>query len=75
MAADVEGRSDAFGSADETEFGWAAGEGLDFAVTDSVFIRGEYRFTDLSDIDNDDEAGEVQDLQSHSARVGVGVLF
>jgi outer membrane immunogenic protein len=75
VAADVEGDSDAFGSEDDMEFGWAAGAGVDFAVTDSIFVRGEYRYTDLSDIDNDDDLGEVQDLQSHSARLGVGVLF
>jgi opacity protein-like surface antigen len=38
-------------------------------------VRGEYRYTNLSDFDNDDDAGEVQDLTSHTVRVGVGVLF
>jgi outer membrane immunogenic protein len=74
-AADVDADSDAFGDASDAEFGWTAGAGVDFAVTDKVFIRGEYRYTDLSDIDNDDDGGEVQDLQSHNVRLGVGVLF
>ncbi len=62
-------------SSDNTEWGWTLGAGVDFAVTDNVFVRGEYRYTNLSDFDNDDDAGEVQDLTSHTVRVGVGVLF
>jgi outer membrane immunogenic protein len=58
-----------------TEWGWNIGAGLDFAVTDRVFVRGEYRYTNLSDFDNDDDSGEVQDFDSHAVRLGVGFMF
>jgi outer membrane immunogenic protein len=58
-----------------TEWGWTAGAGVDYAVTDNVFLRGEYRFTMYSEFDNDDDLGELQDLNTHAVRVGVGVKF
>jgi outer membrane immunogenic protein len=36
------------GSTSSTEFGWSAGAGLEYAVTENVTIRGEYLFVDLS---------------------------
>jgi outer membrane immunogenic protein len=80
-AADVDGEfsdgddDDDDDSSGNTEWGWTLGAGVDFAVTDNVFVRGEYRYTNLSDFDNDDDAAEIQDLTSHTVRVGVGVLF
>jgi len=59
----------------DTEWGWTLGAGVDFAVTDNVFVRGEYRYTNFSDMDNDDESGEAQDFDTHAVRLGVGVLF
>ena len=57
------------------EFGWTLGAGVDFAVTDNVFVRGEYRYTDYADFDNDDDEGSVQDLDLHTVRLGAGFLF
>jgi outer membrane immunogenic protein len=59
----------------ETELGWTAGAGVDFAVTDNIFVRGEYRYADFADFDNDDEIAEVQDLETHTIRAGVGFKF
>lgn len=60
---------------DNTEWGWTLGAGVDFAVTDNVFVRGEYRFTNYSDFNNEDDEGEAQDFRTHAVRLGVGVLF
>jgi outer membrane immunogenic protein len=62
---------------DETELGWTAGAGVDFAVTDNIFVRGEYRYADFADFDDDeaDGIGEVQDLETHTIRAGVGFKF
>jgi len=75
-AAKPDADSTAVGEADDDlEWGWTAGAGLEVAVTDRLFVRGEYRFTDLGDFDNDDDIGEVQDLRTHSVRVGAGFRF
>jgi outer membrane immunogenic protein len=58
-----------------TEWGWTLGAGLDYAVTDRIFLRGEYRYTDLADFDNDNDQGEIEDLDSNTFRLGVAVLF
>jgi outer membrane immunogenic protein len=73
--ADLEGEINPGPSASSVDWGWTAGAGVDYAFTDRVFGRVEYRFTDLSDFDNDDDAGEVQDFRSHAIRGGVGVKF
>lgn len=60
----------------QTAVGWTAGAGVEMAVTDNVFGRVEYRYTDLSD-DSYTVAGEDLDagLTSHAVMVGVGVKF
>jgi outer membrane immunogenic protein len=61
----------------ETRAGWTAGAGVDFAFTDNIFVRGEYRYADLGDFDDDEDNGfgEVQDLETHTVRGGVGFKF
>ena len=61
----------------ETEMGWTAGAGVDYAFTDNIFVRGEYRYADYADFDDDedDAIGEVQDLETHTIRAGVGFKF
>jgi len=66
----VAGESD-----DDVEWGWTAGAGLDYAATDHLFLRAEYRFTDLADFDNDDDNGDLQDLRTHAIRLGAGWKF
>jgi outer membrane immunogenic protein len=36
------------GSTSSTEFGWSAGAGLEYAISENVTIRAEYLFVDLS---------------------------
>lgn len=52
--------------------GWTIGAGVDYAVTDSVFVRAEYRFTDYSDRNIQ---GVYVDLDEHRATLGVGFKF
>ena len=58
-----------------TEWGWTIGAGLDYAFTDRIFGRAEYRFTDFSDFDNDDDPGDIEDFTTNAVRVGLGVKF
>jgi outer membrane immunogenic protein len=58
-----------------TEWGWTIGAGVDYAFTDRIFARAEYRFTDFSDFGNDDDPGEIEDFTTNALRVGVGVKF
>lgn len=62
---------------DDVELGWTAGAGIDYAFTDNIFVRGEYRYADFADFDDEeDEAlGEIQDLETHTIRGGVGFKF
>jgi outer membrane immunogenic protein len=48
-AGNVKANLSGFGSTDSTEFGWSAGAGLEYAITENVTIRGEYLFVDLAD--------------------------
>ena len=57
------------------EWGWTAGASFELAVTDRLYVRGEYRFTDLGDFDNDDDIGEVEDLRTHAVRAAAGFRF
>ena len=73
--AGLEGNVSPGPAADSTEWGWTAGVGADYAFTNSLFGRLEYRYTDLSDFDNEDEGGEVQDFRTHAIRAGLGWKF
>lgn len=42
------------------------GTGVDYAVTNNVFLRGEYRYNDL---------GDNADLDQHVVKVGLGAKF
>lgn len=57
---------------DETFNGWTIGAGLDYAVTDNIFGRLEYRYNDFGD---KDIAGVNVDLDQHVVKVGLGVKF
>ena len=60
---------------DSTEWGWTVGAGVDYAFTNSLFGRLEFRYTDLADFDDDDEPGQVEDLTSNALRAGLGWKF
>lgn len=57
----------------ETFHGWTVGAGVDFAVTDNVFLRGEYRYNNFGD--KDIIPGLNADLDQHVVKVGIGVKF
>jgi outer membrane immunogenic protein len=55
-----------------TMVGWTAGAGADFMVTEQVFGRVEYRYTDFG---SQDFSGVSVDDKSHRVTVGLGVKF
>ena len=60
----------------ETFNGYTVGVGLDYAFTDMVFGRVEYRYTDFGDKDfNFGGAAINADVDQHAIRVGLGVKF
>ncbi|WP_457583107.1 outer membrane protein [Ensifer canadensis] len=56
----------------ETFNGWTIGAGVDYAFTDSLFGRAEYRYNDYGD---KDIGGTNVDLDQHQFTVGIGVKF
>lgn len=64
---------------DDKRVGWTAGGGLDYAVTDTVSARLEYRYTDLGEIDSgnaDKSDGLVEaDTRFHAIRAGLSWHF
>lgn len=63
-----------------THFGWTIGGGVEFAVTDSISIKGEYNYVDFGNekynLTGSPFFGvENMDLQMHMARLGVNWHF
>ena len=59
-------------SDDNTMLGYTAGVGTDVMVTDQVFGRVEYRYTDFG---NEDFSGAEVDDKDHRVLFGLGVKF
>jgi outer membrane immunogenic protein len=57
-----------------TMLGWTAGAGVDVKVTENVFVRGEYRYTDFGSDDFTTGSG-TREVDSHDNRVSLGVGF
>ncbi|MGE7367759.1 outer membrane protein [Neorhizobium sp. NPDC001467] len=57
----------------ETFSGWTAAAGVDYAVTDKIFVRGEYRHNDFGD--KDIIRGVNVALDQDVVKVGLGVKF
>ena len=53
------------GKNDALIYGWTAGFGVDWALTDNIFVRGEYEFVQFSQ----------SKLNLNNARVGAGLKF
>ena len=60
------------GDWDRTFHGWTIGKGIDYAVTDNVFVRAEYRYTNYGDRTF---GGVKVDLDQHTATLGVAFKF
>jgi Opacity protein and related surface antigens len=57
---------------DDTLHGWTLGAGVDYAFTDNMFGRLEYRYNDYS---SGDFSGVDVDFDQHVVQVGLGVKF
>ncbi|TWG93768.1 outer membrane immunogenic protein [Mesorhizobium sp. J18] len=60
------------GSETQTMLGWTAGAGMDAKLTENVFGRLEYRYTDYG---SEDFNGLEVDDSNHKVMVGVGMKF
>ncbi|WP_283196650.1 outer membrane protein [Rhizobium sp. BT04] len=56
----------------ETFNGYTVGAGVDFAITNNIFARGEYRYNDFG---KKDILGVDVDLDQHELKFGIGVKF
>jgi outer membrane immunogenic protein len=71
----IEG-SDATSSDTRNSLGLTAGAGAETMVTDSIFARAEYRYTDYQDKNFKLASGRAErGYDEHSLKVGVGVKF
>jgi outer membrane immunogenic protein len=60
----------------ETFHGWTVGAGVDVAVTDNLFLRGEYRYNDFGDKDIISGTPNLNaDLDQSVIKLGVGIKF
>jgi outer membrane immunogenic protein len=57
---------------DDTLNGWTIGAGIDYAFTDTMFGRAEYRYNDYG---SGDVFGQSVDFDQHVFQVGLGVKF
>lgn len=67
-------------SSSDTEWGWTLGGGLEYALSDALSARVEYRYTDLGDTDVEfDGNGNVDKLEFentfHAVRAGLSWHF
>lgn len=67
---------DAAGTARGTALGWTAGAGMDAKLTDNVFGRVEYRYTDFGSTTlNTGSGAQTVSPQNHRIMVGAGLKF
>ncbi len=57
---------------DDTLHGWTVGGGVDYALTDRMFTRIEYRYNDFG---SGDLGGTDIDFSQHTVNVGLAVKF
>ncbi|PRX10406.1 UNVERIFIED_ORG: outer membrane immunogenic protein [Martelella mediterranea] len=68
-------------SISDTLFGYTVGAGLDYAFTDNVFGRLEYRYTGYPDQDAVDDLASLAGvdakikMHNHAVKAGIGVKF
>jgi outer membrane immunogenic protein len=64
------------GSDDDTSVGWTLGVGLEYAFTDNIIGRAEYRYTDFGDFDfSVPGGGATTDLTTNDVRLGIAYKF
>lgn len=63
-------------SGDKTMTGYTLGAGVDYAMTDNVILRAEYRYSDFGDKDfGNDQFKYNVDYKTNDVRVGVAYKF
>ncbi len=68
--------SDAAGSDGNAMFGWTAGAGVDAILTETLFGRVEYRYTDYgSESFNTGSGAQNVDASSNRVQLGLGLKF
>ncbi|MEM9575156.1 MAG: outer membrane protein [Pseudomonadota bacterium] len=68
--------TDASGSDSNTHLGWTVGAGADALLTDNVFGRLEYRYSDYESKDFTTPATAVSSgFSDHRVRAGIGIKF
>lgn len=61
---------------EETMVGWTAGAGVDALLTENIFARAEYRYTDFGSTDFRTSAGNTNvDATDHRINLGIGFKF
>jgi outer membrane immunogenic protein len=64
------------GEDDDTSVGWTLGVGLEYAFTDNIIGRAEYRYTDFGDFDfTVAGGGATADLTTNDVRLGIAWKF
>ena len=58
----------------DTFTGWTIGAGLDYAMTDNLLLRAEYRYTDFGSESFEDVSSDV-DLKTNEVRLGIAYKF
>ncbi|WP_018687513.1 outer membrane protein [Ahrensia kielensis] len=70
--------SDTTGSDENTHLGWTVGVGGEALVTENIFTRVEYRYSDYGSKDYNTGAGGTSvssGFSDHSVRAGIGLKF
>ena len=69
-------KTDADGESDDTNVGWTLGGGVEYAFTDNLIGRAEYRYTDFGDFDTPVDGDPAStDLATNDVRFGLAWKF
>jgi outer membrane immunogenic protein len=71
---ELNGQSAALAKQNKTMNGWTVGAGTDYAVTDKLITRIEYRYTDFGDVTFPGDA-EAVNFKQHAVNLGLAVKF
>ncbi|PIO97329.1 outer membrane protein [Pleomorphomonas carboxyditropha] len=63
-----------FRKKDDVLIGWTAGAGVEYAFTDNILFRTDYRYSDFGNVDFGDALGEFE-ADQHRVTVGVSYKF
>lgn len=76
LSAEAIGGGGSLGSDDDTGVGWTLGAGVEYAFTDNLVGRAEYRYTDFGDFDFAiSNFTATSDLTTNDVRLGIAYKF